>query len=418
MSILADKQVIVYDRGGLFPHVAVRLAEYCKDKPLWYFTEWREAFSRSSKRMPGVGLPNIARIDDFHEAWPDADLIVFTDIGDGPLQLRLREQGKLVWGSGLGSQIEEDKIGFNLWLAGSALPSPNMWLIEGMDALEEFLKDPTNDGVWLKANDRGELETHKHENWLKSEQWFKHLDYIIGPNRHLIKIIAQASIDSTNEIGYDGYMVDGIIPLNGIYGWESKDSLYLGKFTNKFPQSLSLVNVEVGLKCMDLGYRGLYSTEVREASNGDFYFIDPTMRAGSPPSAAMMRWYDNWDDIMYMGAGGRLVEPEPRSGYVWGAEVILKADTGPSDFLPVEIPDKIRQFVAIHPWCRINDIDYVCPKEILEFGDAVGFGRTPREAGEMALEVAEQVKAEGIYFDKAALEPLLETITEFEEGNA
>src|SRR5216684_2432886 len=137
-SILANKRVMVYDRGGLFTHVAERFAKYT-DQPVLYFSEWRTDFSKSEKRMPGVGLDGIGRCDDFFEHVDGADLIIFPDCGDGTLQEYLRGHGKLVFGTGVGDRIETNKIQFSLWLAQSELPSPDMWMIEGLDSLKAFL---------------------------------------------------------------------------------------------------------------------------------------------------------------------------------------------------------------------------------------------------------------------------------------
>lgn len=411
MGILEGKNVLVFDRGGIFTHVAEVLAEYCSN-PLMYYSEWREAFSSSAKRMPGVGLNNVLRVDDFFQYVQYADLVVFPDIGDGSLQEYLRGHHHLVWGSGVADRIETDKIDFNLWLAQSGLAAPEMFLIEGTDALEEFLRNPENDGMWLKSNDRGDLETRKHETWLESEQWFYGLLKQLGPNRRLIKVIAQKPIEAEDEIGYDGYMIDGQFAAKGIIGWEAKDAMYVGKVVNEFPKSVATINAVEGARCAGLGYRGFFSTEVREAEDGSFYFIDPTHRAGSPPSEAMMRWYKNWDEIMYHGAMGHVIEPEPVAPY--GAEVILKSSLM-SDFLPVHVDEKHAKNVLLHWHCRMDDVDYIIPKDIEEFGAAVGYGNSARDALENALEAAHGVKCEGFKIDEKAMDDLLEIVDNYKE---
>ena len=412
-SILADKRVLVYDRGGLFPHVAERLADYCQDYPVGYFSQWREDFSRSQKRLPGQGLAGIERVDSFFDAIDSADLIVFPDIGDGDLQDYLRSHGHLVFGSGPADQIELDKVGFYTWLAASELPCPETWHIQGLEALKSFLEDPANDDIWLKSNDRGDFETYHHINWKLSQQWYNELYYHIGPNGENIQIIASEKIDATDEIGYDGYMIDGQFPVNGIYGFEAKDSFYIGKFTNTFPASINLVNRVMGERVATMGYRGLWSTEIRETKDGVPYFIDPTCRAGSPPSECMMKWYKNWDEIMYYGAAGRLVEPD--ASFIWGAEIILRSSVQ-DHFLPLDFPEYLRPLLALHYHCIIDGCDYITPRSIPEIGAALGYGRTPQEAGEQALEIAKQLKGDGIEFNEHSYSELIETVLEYEEN--
>lgn len=415
-SILADKQVVVYDRGGLFTHVAEMLASYCQSYPVMYFTEWREAFPHSHRRMPGVGLDGIERIDDFFEHVGAADLIVFPDVGDGYLQEYLRSQGNLVWGSGLGDRIESDKVGFCQWLASNPdLEATDMWLIEGLDALEDFLSDPEHEDVWLKANDRGDLETYHHKNWGLTEQWFRELDHKIGPNRDLIQVVAQKPIPADDEVGYDGYMIDGEFPATGVIGWEAKDTMYLGKVVKELPVSVATVNAIMGARCSTLGYRGAFSTEVREAGDGKFYFIDPTHRFGSPPSECMVKWYKNWDEIIYYGAAGRLIEPQPIAQY--GAEVILRSIIK-QRFLPVQFPEYLRPNVSLHQHCRIDNTDYIAPREHEEFGAAIGFGDTPEEALEAAVSVADQVEAQELKFDRNAQEELLDIVNNYANKGA
>ena len=364
--------------------------------------------------MPGVGLDGVERIDDFFEHVDLADLIIFPDVGDGSLQEYLRHQGKLVFGTGIADQIETDKIGFNLWLASSSLPSPDMWLIEGLDSLEAFLKDPQNDDIWLKSNDRGDLETHHHKNWNLSQIWFHQLNHDLGPNRELIKIIAQKPLEAQDEIGYDGYCIDGQFPEYGIYGFEAKDAMYVGKFTSSFPRSLGVVNDVVGNRVANLGYRGPFSTEVRETPDGSFYFIDPTHRFGSPPSECMLKWYNNWDEIAYFGAQGQLIEPElVDPSYLWGAEVILKSGIKES-FLPIYFPESTRKLLSLHYHCKIGGVDYIKPKDIEEFGAACGFGRTPAEACEAAMNIAKLVECEEFRIDESAMDKLLETVSNYE----
>jgi hypothetical protein len=154
VSEAASKTCLIYDHAGLYCHVALALA-HGFDRVL-YFSEWRDAFSTSKGRLIGDGFEEIERIRDFEDGLADADMVMFPDMGRYGLQAYLRSLGMPVWGMGQAEMLEDDKMFFHHWLLTRELPTPDMWQIEGIDALREFLEK--HEEVYVKSNDRGDFE--------------------------------------------------------------------------------------------------------------------------------------------------------------------------------------------------------------------------------------------------------------------
>ena len=98
-----DKKVCVYD-NGLFVGMAGKLAE--SFGKVYYYSPWKNAFPKSNARLVGQGFEMIERVNNFFDVVDLCDLFVFPDVYDGDLQLYLEKQGKRVWGSRKGEELE------------------------------------------------------------------------------------------------------------------------------------------------------------------------------------------------------------------------------------------------------------------------------------------------------------------------
>ncbi len=222
---------------------------------------------------------------------------------------------------GQAEMLEDDKIFFHHWLMSrKELTNAEMWQIEGVDALEHFLRK--RDDVFIKCNDRGDFETYKHRTWKLTEDWFRRKMSALGPYRDTLQVIAQEPVEGI-EVGYDGYLIDGDYPPTAQYGFECKGLGYVGKFTPylELPDPLLTVCQAVGSWIQEERFvsRGIFSSEVRISDSKTGYFIDPTMRCGLPPSAcqAALPLFGATDDII--GLSSRRVEELGRDRMERGA---------------------------------------------------------------------------------------------------
>jgi hypothetical protein len=136
--------------------------------------------------------------------------------------------------------------------------------------------------------------------------------------------------------------------------------------------------------------------------------MDPAMRAGSPPSEAYVELFRNWDEVMWAGAEGEVVDLKPAAAYA--AEIILRSEWAREHFLALDFPPSISPFIKVHGHCRIAGRDYAAPLGIREFGAAIGLGDSLEDAVGAALENAEAVAGLEVEFDRNALDAAMESI--------
>ncbi len=403
-------KVLVYDRGGLYVHIALALSRGFDDTA--YFSEWRNGgFPTSKPDLIGRGFDKIRRVSNFFEELDGADLIVFPDVGDPGLQDHLRAQGYNVFGTGALELLEMDKIVFSKWLEEAKLPTPKTEVVTGLDDLEAILKN--SEELYVKGNYRGDFETFHHIRWDLSEQWFRNLQSNIGPFGKDIEVVVQDGVDGV-EIGYDGFICDGNYPNIAQWGVECKNEGYIGKVDlyEKIPEPLKVVNRAISKYCKqyDLPVRGAFSTEVRVGKDHVPYFIDPTTRFALPPSCAMSELYDNWPEFVSAIATGTAMSPKPKKKYL--AEICLTVE-GPEFFRAAKWPEAMNRRVKLLWWYREDGVNYSIPIDKLPYGSvgsAFGFGDRPEDAITNAEEAAASVEGYGVGYGKGVPDQLREAV--------
>ena len=80
----------------------------------------------------------------------------------------------------------------------------------------------------------------------------------------------------------------------------------------------------------EFNYNGFFSTEVRIKTPDDFYFTDPTCRAGSPPSQVMTEMLENYSEIIQAGAHGECIEPVEAAEF--GMQLLVKIKRNPAQW--------------------------------------------------------------------------------------
>ena len=203
-------------------------------------------------------------------------------------------------------------------------------------------------------------------------------------------------IDDALEFGYDGYTVDGEFPKIACWGLEKKDEVHIETVTlyKYLPEQLQHANEELAKYFKKYSSRGIFATEVRIDKQGIGYFTDPCIRIPYPPIEGMLMIYKNWGHIVFHGARGELVEPEPidqyfalcslHSDYSVDEDYALEIPKKDYDF--VKIPDKTVQDGTVIALPRRGDWDLV--------GRVVGIGSTPEQAVKECTERAKRIKGD------------------------
>jgi phosphoribosylamine-glycine ligase len=402
---LSNKICLVFDPSGGFVHIAEALVgDFGQVK---YFSPWERAFSSSRDYLPGHGLDGIERCWDFWDEIDSADLVVFPDVGNAGLQDWLRAQKMPVFGSGAASKLEQDRNYLKSVCKKYGIQTAECTQVVGIDNLRSLLAQI--DDVHVKLSYfRGDMETFHHENQHDTMRRLNELALRMEPYGAQAEFVVEVPIKGKPcvEIGADiPNTAHGIYPRSVLWGYENKDKAYAG-CVGALPERLNDVVNKLGPELERVGYRGALSTETRETPKGSF-FLDMTCRFPNPPSALMRFMIDNWGELIWECAHGRVVEPNWLAPV--GVQIIFKSEYGAENPLAVAVDRWDRTVLYGH--AQFQGQDYaVSPSEIAECGAACGLGASLAQATEEALSVAESVKGRELGFDAGSVTELMETI--------
>jgi len=416
VSELSDKRVLIYDAGGLFVSLALRLADTKQFAEVDYFREWQDGFCNGSELAVGCGLEEfgVGRLKYF---WKDEDgsipfmkydLIVFPDVWQSDTIEYLRSIGRRVWGAGFKSDLEQSRWKTKELIKSIGLKSNSSEQIHGMTNLRVYLQEHENVFVKISAF-RGMSETFQSLNYTQVKGKLDALDSSYGPIMEMIDYIVEEDIPDAKEVGYDGYCIDGEFPDKSFFGYEIKNKAYFGKLVDydDLPDEVKEANTELSYH-MD-GYRQFWSTELRNGA-----VIDITARHASPAGETFCQSFDNLPEILWYGAEGKLVHAESSAKYV--AQIILASEWAESHPLAIQFPDEVRPFIKIFNHLRHDKVDWCIPDETRasEIASVVGLGDTPEEACKMAKEMSEKVTGQGLHCESDALD---KAVQEMEDAN-
>lgn len=410
---LSNKVALVAD-NGLFCSFAQTLArEYGR---VLYWTPWWSAFPKSNDRLIGSGLDGIERVNEFFDVVDQADIVIFPDVYMGDLQTWLESKGKRVWGGRYGEELELDRWGLKRFLKKVGLPVPPGKRMVGIDALRQYLKE--KDNVWVKVSlVRGDFETRHSQSYRLIEPWLDYLEHKLGAKKFVEEFIVEDAIEPAVEVGYDGYTVDGNWPETAIYGYEIKDTGYMGcvRPYQELPEPVREVNTKLAPALARYHYRGNFSTEIRYTPAKEPFLIDPCARLGSPPSEVYQELYSNWGEIMWGGAVGEMVEPKVVAKYA--VEALIHSSWADKEWAPIYMEDDVRKWVKLRNHTRIAGKDYVVPQDVglPEIGAVVGIGDSLIEAIQKCVEHAKQLEGFDIDIKLNALDEALVEIQKAEE---
>ena len=415
MANLKDKTIIVYDYGFFIP-VAERLA---KDfGKVLYFCPYQNCLPTYNAQVIGYGIDSIERIDSLWNNLYRADMILFTDIFTGDLQTYLLEQGIPVCGSLMGEELEIFREDAKNILLEQGLSVGKYEVVNGLDELNEMLKKVDDRYVKMNAYLRGHMETWHHETYDLSKPILEGMAHELGVAKNMDTFNVEEPIEADIEIGYDGYCLNGMFPKKSLTGIEIKDEAYIGSFMDydKLPKPIKETNDGMKEILEKYRYRGFYSTELRLNNEDDkAYLTDFTCRFPEPNTSLAIEAYNNFPDIVWGLAHGKLVEPKASEKY--GVEVIIKSEWALKSPQAIYFPEKVRQWVKIRNHAIIDGTDYYVPQQIPMdcIGAVVYVADTLEKAIEGAKDVAKQVKGYDITIDVDGLDRSLDKIRKYEK---
>lgn len=407
-----DITACIVDYGN-FIDLADKLAEsYNK---VYYYAPFETEYLDSSKYVIGQGVPYVERLYDLFntDIFNSIDLFIFPDIGFVGLQKYLISVGKAVWGSREVTNIELYRSKFLDVIEELGLPVPESEIVVGVKALNKVLKE--TEDVWVKVDlFREDMETWHHIDYVHSLPMLRYLADEFGGVSEQITFIIQETIPDAQELGYDGFCIDGEYPELSFQGYEKKNELYLGSCLsyNEMPENVIIVNEAMSPYFKEHQYRNFFASEIR-----DEFFIDPTPRMAGQTQEHLLETCSNLAEVIWMGANGVMVQPKYIANIAASATLHYKEVPG-EHWKSVRIPKEVEKYFKLANYIRVGDIYNFPPGRTNEIGVVVGWGDNIEDAINMVKENLEAVKDEPIDADiKGFVDILYDIEKAQEEGN-
>lgn len=407
---LSDKCCLIYDHGQFFC-VAERLSR--DFGRTLYHCPWKGSYPDSRNLQVGRGYDGVERVANFFDHIAEADLIVFPDAYDADLEEHLRSQDKRVWGGGRATALELDRLGARRLQEDLGLPCPETRLVSGLDELRKELAE-SKTKHWIKpAVTRGDFETFGHEDYSLTAPLLDKMESDLGPLAADYGFIVEDNLDGC-EVACDGWTVNGVNLAPCGYGYRVGNG-YVGKVAHELPRPLRLVNTAYAPVFEKHQSRCCFSFECL-VDNGKPYVIDPAIRFSSMPVEVWVELWKNFSEVLWQGAGGKPIEPEPTGRYY--AETVVHCGhsaLGTWSALRFDAKECERKWLKVWRPCIINGQLYRVPsaQSSTEVGAVCAVGDSLEEAVEVCNERADRISGFEI---KAAPLDLKAVEAKIEEG--
>lgn len=397
-----DVTALVIENGG-YHSFALELAKTYKK--VYYYTPWESAFPSMADAVVGSewedgemldtfdGYP-LERIKDLYEVLAEVDCVICPDVYNYDFQEYVRSIGKPVFGCFGGGLLELDRIGARDYFKEQKIDLPDSKQIVGIENLKKYL-EKQKDKKWIKIGFyRKEFETFAHTDWFTTEIKLDYLAFKLGPLKHIIEFSVESDLPDLNEVGYDGFCVNGEYPAKAVAGCENKGVAYAGKvFDYKdLIEPIKAVNEGLAPLLKSVGYQGAISTEIR-SDGKKHYLLEPSCRLPSPPNELYQSMYTNLAEIVWEIANGKM--PEIKTDKEYGLQMVLNInfqDELPTH-IPISFPEKYRDNIKLKNPIKIDGNYYSLRiNDIADIGAIIAKGDSLKECREKIEEVFNELK--------------------------
>lgn len=411
-NILKSKTVMIID-DAYQTELARRLSRAFGR--VLYFCEWRSnGYPKVEDWAVGQGIEGVESIENIFDYINITDLFVFTHILQSDLQVFLEKMGKLVYGPRRAEILEIDRSYTKDLLKKLELPVSNYTLINGTEDLHKYLQKNNNNWIKVDSKFRGLFETTHNIKYKLTEQWIDLIEEQLGAMGDQFEFLVDENIEGGLEIGGE-YIFSGDFQNRNLFGIETKNKGYLGRIIerNKAPKMLNEITDKLSPIFKQFGYKGNYSDEVRVTPDGKGYLIDPTCRFPVPPGYLMQYMYKNFDEILWGTSLGQVIEPI--YDYEYGCELLIYSRINEKNFLPVFIPNEIRDNVFLSHMMVKNNLEYITPNGFI--GSVCSSDSTLEGAIKQVEDIAGQIEGLDLEYDVHSLKRAMDEIELLDEFN-
>jgi hypothetical protein len=400
---------IVIDRG-LFPELALRLARELGKCA--YFSPWASPFADSEKHPVGSGLQEfgVTRVSRPFELIGTANepkMWVFPDLYMTDTQVLLRELGKQIWGSGWNDIIKGDNSGIHKTRDQRMHGLPQIGNMDDIDSLVQlFPTEPAPSFVRLLQYYRGHARTLLQRAWSASSIRLEDLCDKLGALCDSTRFMLPET-SKTVEPRLDILIVGGIILYPLLIGYERKGAGIISKRIEALPDVLESPVLDV---VESLAHEGdfltdFFSAKVRVNEEGGGYLSEATCRMRRPGDGIHEQLCENLGAIM----AGKADTPTYMQEYA--CQVVLASPVAEKHALHISFPEEIRDNVKLYNFYRDELGQYwTLPCGIADVVSVVAIGDSLEKLKRQALELANEVKADCLGFDKNVFDLIEEDI--------
>lgn len=365
--------------GGLFQPLAHVLAP--SFKRMLYYREARQSFPTPNDEAIGNGYKDIERVESLLSVIKDVDLFIFPDLYWQEEQECLRSLGKLVFGSGVGEDVELWRCDFYEDLKAMGLPVVPFQMVTGMKELRKTLEKLEN--KWIKVSYvRGLKETWRWIHQRISKPELDELEASLGALSEDQEFMIQDDLESKREIGSDQIIVNGKFPKTVQWAIEGKDKTCLATMKPYAALPIKMRQTYEAMDEMLKPIQGYFSSEMREAKDGKLYFTDPCCRHASPAGEPYNLMVDNLADVILAAAQGEIQQAKATKPFA--AQALICSGMAEQTSIPVYVDPKARHNVFLyHSGIRPSDGQecvFKTDSKMKEVGSVIGTGRTIDEA--------------------------------------
>jgi hypothetical protein len=388
-------------------------------KVYYHNPDWSSFYRSVNECQLGSGFEEIELVPGMMDHFDEVDFYIFLRSMDASIQVLLAGLGKAVWGAKHGIWLEYERDRCKQLMKSLGLPVAPYAALKGLDALAEYLKK--HDDQWVKLNGyRAHFESFFAPDYEQVESKFNRMRWEMGENRNDVTFTSENNLPDAFEFAIDSQSIFGQLPNKVLYGVEIKDVGYLARWTDyaAVPDFAKAFDKAIAPTLEEEGYCTFYSPETRKGKEGPAHMIDLTCRLPSPPGECYPTAMKNLPEVMWEGANGNCIDPEPSDE--WVAQLMLESEWAASNWTAIDIPKEYEPYLKLKSVERRNGKLYVIPQMVKSstIGAAIGKGSTMERAINMAREVAKSVSGLQLETNEASLDKAQEQIAFAKECGA
>ena len=411
MTNMGNKKALVIDNSGNNIETAVRFLRDCAEVKFATYSGSELA------GLIGKGLDGLERVDDPLAHVDKADFIFVPDTCSGELVEFLKNHDYPVAGAGSVEKLEVDRKFAREYQEKSGLPVQHTFFVKGVTDLRMFCSEHKDFFVKVDNEWRDISESFKHTDLKSSEPRIDYIALKAQPYKEDVTFVCEEVLKGV-EPGTDGITFDGDLLFPTMAGYEISKKSYIArvyKTEEDYPDPFRQIHEALAPEFKKRKTRMFYSSEIIIPKNKKPYLLDLTMRMASPGGVSLQtELIENFTEVCYGLATGN--KPTPVFKYKYGIAVPMETSESLKNFVNVDFPKELRQWIKFFHVCKKKSDYYSIPTLPPDpvVCCVVALGNSVKEVAKIVKERMDAVKGNGIHGDESGLSKIDKLISDGE----